>query len=116
MAAKLPDALDDDDDAFTRAMQAVAKLPRSSPELQSLCVRMWLRNGDLLRDRAKSANALAAGLRVLLPPYTGPSLTIYRGDSWRNRCRRTYGLSWTTSIDVARGIASGGLWRAFDGG
>ena len=110
------DALDHEDDAFTRAMRDVAKLPRPSAEFQSWCFQLWLCSGDHLRDLTNGANVLAAGLRVLLPPYTGPALTIYRGDSWFNRCRRTYGLSWTTSIEVARHFASDTMWRTFVGG
>lgn len=110
------DALDHEDDAFTRAMRDVAKLPRPSAEFQSWCFQLWLRSGDHLRALTNGANVLAAGLRVLLPPYTGPALTIYRGDSWFNRCRRTYGLSWTTSIEVARHFASDTVWRTCVGG
>jgi hypothetical protein len=36
-----------------------------------------------------------------------PALTIYRGDSWINRSRCTYGPSWATSIEVARTFAEG---------
>jgi hypothetical protein len=100
------EALDYDDDAFTRAMRDMAKLPRPSTEFQSYCFDLWLRHGDHLRDLTKGTNVLAVGLRVLLPPYTGPALMIYRGDSWINRCRRTYGPSWTSSIEVARHFAS----------
>lgn len=110
------DALDYEDDAFTRAMREVAKLPRPSAEFQSYCFDLWLRHGDHLRDLTNGANVLAAGLRVLLPPYTGPTLMIYRGDSWFNRCRRTYGPSWTTSIEVARHFASDTPWRTCVGG
>ena len=33
-----------------------------------------------------------------------------------NRQRRTYGVSWTESIEVARQYAERGLWRTFKGG
>lgn len=110
------DALDYQDNAFTRAMREVAKLPRPSAEFQSSCFQLWLRNGDHFRDLTNGANVLAAGLRVLLPPYTGPALMIYRGDSWFNRCRRTYGLSWTASIEVGRHFAADTIWRTCVGG
>jgi hypothetical protein len=104
------EALGEDDEALTRAMRGVAKLPRPSTEFQSYCFDLWLRNGNYLRGQINGANVLAAGLRVLLPPYTGPALLIYRGDSWFNRRRRTYGPSWTTSIEVAHHFASD-MWR-----
>jgi len=55
----------------------------------------------------------ARGLRSLLPRYAGPTLTLYRGDGARNRRRRTYGLSWSTNRDTARGHATG-YWRTFE--
>lgn len=110
------EALDYEDDAFTLAMREVAKLPNPSAEFQSWCFQLWLRHGDHIRGLTNGANVLAAGLRVLLPPYTGPALKIYRGDSWFNRRRRTYGPSWTTSIEVARHFASNTLHRTCVGG
>jgi hypothetical protein len=60
--------------------------------------------------------ALVKALRVLLPAYTGPRLTLYRGDSAWNRRRRSYGLSWTASQAVAEAFADGPLWRSCQGG
>jgi hypothetical protein len=36
---------------------------------------------------------------------TGPARRLYRGESFGNRCRRTYGLSWTEDATVARSFA-----------
>jgi hypothetical protein len=52
---------------------------------------------------------------LLLPPYKGGPLRLYRGDSADNRRRRTYGLSWTQDREVAYGFANS-IWRDFDGG
>ena len=49
--------------------------------------------------------ALATGLRALLPPYRGGGVTLYRSEGFPNRRRRTYGLSWTSDIRVARAFA-----------
>jgi hypothetical protein len=52
----------------------------------------------------------------LLPHYIGLApLTLYRGDSLWNRWWRTYGLAWTTELEVARAFALG-LWRSSQGG
>jgi hypothetical protein len=59
--------LDYHEDAFTRAMRDIAKLPRPSTDFQSLCFRLWMRHDDRLRGRKSGANVLAGGLRVLLP-------------------------------------------------
>jgi hypothetical protein len=52
------DALEYEADALSRAMLAVAKLPRPSPEFQARCFDMWLRDGAHLRDANKSANSV----------------------------------------------------------
>ena len=57
------EALGEDDEALTRAMRGVAKLPRPSTEFQSYCFDLWLRNGNYLRGQINGANVLAAGLR-----------------------------------------------------
>src|SRR5262245_51063624 len=58
-----------------------------------------------------------SALWSLLPPYVGAEpLTLYRGESFRNRRRRTYGLAWTVDREVARSFASDRLWRTSKGG
>jgi hypothetical protein len=59
---------------------------------------------------------LVKALRVLLPPYSGPGLTLYRGDSAWNRRRRSYGLSWSDTLDTAASFAEGPFWRSAQGG
>jgi hypothetical protein len=68
-----------------------------------------------MRDAANDDRALLDALRQLLPPYRGNPLTLYRGESAFNRRRRTYGPSWTSSLETARAFAYG-VWRTFDGG
>jgi hypothetical protein len=47
--------------------------------------------------------------------FSFDALLQYRGDSAWNRRRRTYGLSWTASREIAAGFAQG-IWQTFDGG
>jgi len=54
-------------------------------------------------------------LRKVLPPYRGPSLTLYRGHGAFNHQHRTYGLSWSADSAVAAGFARG-KWRTWEGG
>jgi hypothetical protein len=75
----------------------------------------WRWHGDHLRSEVNDDLVLTAALRVLLPRYTGPGLTLYRGDSALNRRRRTYGLSWSASVVTAANFARG-PWRSFTGG
>ena len=102
-------------DGWQRAFRAVAKV--SAPdEFRALFTEVWVHHGDSIRSDVDSDRDLIAGLRALLVPYHGPApLTVYRGDSFYNRRRRSHGLSWTTDPEVARGFANG-IWRTFTGG
>lgn len=58
---------------------------------------------------------MTRALRVLLPPYRGLAVTLFRGDGARNCRRRTYGLSWTSERAVAEDFAKRD-WRTTEGG
>ena len=96
-------------------MRKVAKKPCPSDDFRKGFLKIWLRDGDTIRLRVDDDLVLCDGLRSLLPRYAGPTLTLYRGDSARNRRRRTYGLSWSANRDTARGHAMG-VWRSSEGG
>lgn len=98
-----------------QAIRRIARLHDASDSVREAFLAMWVYRGDHLRQEAGSDLELIDALRVMLPPYRGPSLTLYRGDGAWNRRRRTYGLSWTTSVEVARGFAAG-IWRNTEGG
>jgi hypothetical protein len=100
---------------WKQAFRRCAKLTAVPARMKRLILEAWLNSGIHIRQEVGDDLILAAALRVLLPPYTGGALTLYRGDSAYNRRRRTYGLSWTTSEDVADSFARG-IWRTFDGG
>jgi hypothetical protein len=68
-------------------------------------VWVWADLGDSLRAAAATDLELINALRVLLPPYDGPALRLFRGDGAINRRRRAYGASWTTSPEVAEAFA-----------
>jgi hypothetical protein len=77
---------------------------------------IWERGGGSLRSQVNDDLSLVRLLRVLLPAHTGSSLRLYRGESFFNRQRRTYGLSWSSDRDVAWQHAETGICREFDGG
>jgi hypothetical protein len=105
----------DDSFALRRAFRRIARLTAVPGDFQQhvLC-RLHSEHGDHLRQEIGDL-VLIDAYRRILPPYTGPARLLYRGDGFRNRCRRTYGLSWTTDVEVARCFA-GGLWRTTNGG
>jgi hypothetical protein len=84
--------------AWRYAMQAIAiTQPRMVPELRRWFLLFWVSmpiaacvvDDDLLRS----------ALRILLPPYCGPAVRLYRGTSAMER--RPYGLSWSTDAACA---------------
>jgi hypothetical protein len=100
---------------WKKAFRRCAKLTAVPVRMKRLILEAWVNSGIHIRQEVGDDLILATALRVLLPPYTGGALTLYRGDSAYNRRRRMYGLSWTTSEDVADSFARG-MWRTFDGG
>jgi hypothetical protein len=76
----------------------------------------YISSGDHIRLEVGDDLILINGLRSLLPPYTGPAMTLYRGEGALNRTRRTYGPGWTPSKQVARAYACCGLYRSTKGG
>jgi hypothetical protein len=99
---------------WNRAFRAVAR-HSAAEKVRAYFQWSWLSCGDHIRGEVNRDLILLAGLRALLPPYRGPAIRLYRGDSAYNRRHRTYGLSWTANIEVARAFA-GGIWRTFKGG
>lgn len=97
------------------AFRAVGKLEKVPDSLREAFVLTWITMGDTIRDEVQDDKVLGLGLRRLLPRYEGGPVTLYRGDSARNRRHRSYGLSWSSNHDAARSFALG-IWRSFDGG
>lgn len=94
----------DEISAWAPAMRAIARLSPTDA-FRKCGLSMWVHNGDSLRSEINDDIVLVNTMRTLLPRYTGPAQTIYRGDSAINRRRRTYGLSWSRSFDVGREYA-----------
>lgn len=104
-----------DGGGWVRAMRGVAGLPSVPVAAQEFFLDVYVTYGDHIRQECNDL-ILADGLRVLLPKYKGAAMRLYRGESFRNRSRRTYGLSWTACADVARAFAETGFYRTFEGG
>ena len=96
--------------AWSQAVRQIARLPSVSQTMQRWFLKLWIEHGDGLRDDAGHDRELIAALGITLPPYEGPALTLYRGDSWWNRRRRSYGMSWSSHEEVAEAFAQG-MWR-----
>ena len=105
----------DGGDLLQRAFGAVCRLQRVPPEIKEYFLQKWIRDGDAIRDEFRKDRFLLPVLRTLLPPYEGPAVRLYRGDSAFNRRRRSYGMSWSAHREVAERFALG-IWRTFKGG
>lgn len=104
-----------DGGGWARAMRAASRLKRVPRATREGFLRVYIAHGDHIRQECNDLD-LADGLRALLPAYRGAAVRLYRGESARNRARRTYGLSWTVRKDVALDFAEMGMYRASDGG
>ncbi|UPJ48499.1 hypothetical protein IVB30_36515 [Bradyrhizobium sp. 200] len=98
------------------ALRAVTRSPIPSDQFRCSLLHIWRRDGDHIRQEVGNDLLLADALRVMLPAYAGPAITLYRGEGFRNRKRRTYGLSWSRNAEIARAFAEVGLWRTTIGG
>ena len=100
---------------WREAMLAVSRAGGVADNIRQEFIYSWNLNGDHLRNEVGEDKILMDGLRQLLPSYNGAAVALYRGDSFANRKRRTYGLSWTVNKGIAEAFARG-IWRTFDGG
>jgi hypothetical protein len=75
-----------------------------SQEIQNAFQQFWIQSKDFPR-RIGNDRVLCDAVRILLPPYHGPGLLLYRGTTAGERRRRTYGLSWSDDLISAEDFA-----------
>jgi hypothetical protein len=76
------------------------------PALGDALVRYWLTSGMQLGPAMGNDIGLyAAALRRHVARYSGPGLTLLRGQLARHHLARRYGLSWTPDVKVAQMLA-----------
>jgi hypothetical protein len=101
-------------DSWRLAMKRVGKLPGVSEAIREAFLSVWIES-KMLPLRIGDRMVAAAALRVLLPcDYRGEPMRLYRGTRARERTRRLYGFSWTTSMGIAREFAE--HWQQMEGG
>ena len=105
-----------DGGGWRRALRAVTRRGRVPRATREAFLQIFLTYGERLRQDAGDDLVLLDALRVLLPRYKGPSVTLYRGESAMNRRHRRYGSSWSSLCDVALGYAEAGDYRRSKGG
>jgi hypothetical protein len=118
-AELLVQALDEIDRRYqwNEAIKAVAGSPRGAPHtFRERLLLLWLANGDSIRGAVSDDLLLIKALRAMLPVYTGPAVKLYRGETFWNRRRRTYGIAWRATAEIARDFAADPIHRTTKGG
>jgi hypothetical protein len=80
--------------------------PRSA-ELGTALLWYWMGYGywRIPRGLKDDIAVFADALRRHRPPYDGPSIRLYRGELEARHLTGTYGIAWTTHIEVAESYA-----------
>lgn len=101
--------------SLTTAVRSIVKGPELPNEIKSVVLNMWVNDSASFRDDFNNELLLLDFLWKSLPPYLGGPKELYRGDSFHNRRRRTYGMSWSSSRKIAKEFAIGGASLYLDG-
>jgi len=92
-------------DGWRRAMRKVTRHVQSvAPDIQEAFAEVW-RGTKMLPLHVGDNRALCDAIRILLPPYHGPAVRLFRGAGAAERRRQIYGLSWTADPAVAERFA-----------
>ena len=67
----------------------------------------WTVAGHHIRAHIDDDRVLISLLRLILPPYVGPSRTLYRGENLDRWNSRRIGLCWSDKIETARMFGRG---------
>jgi hypothetical protein len=81
---------------------------------RSAFLAVWTESGHHIRREVADDIVLLDALRCLLPGYAGPSIQLFRGETWNDFSYQTYGMCWTSSREVGEGFARG--WNAANPG
>lgn len=76
-------------------------------ELQKSFHLYWIVKGHHIRFQVNDDTKLLSILRILLPPYTGKGLWLYRGENLARFEVKKIGFCWTTKEDTAVMFARG---------
>jgi len=78
-----------------------------TPSLKSAFHTKWIESGHFIRIKIGNDEILKKLLVTLLPQYTGPALTLYRGENEARYHAGKIGFCWTQNIRVAKKFGSG---------
>lgn len=84
----------------------MARLVAVDPSIQRRVASWWQENGYRTDCTKNSDPKIIQGIRVLLPPYVGPEVRVFRGQEFPQLRMRNIGLWWTNRISVAEAYAN----------
>ena len=100
-----------DEEFWPLAMKGAARLSAVSLEIQAEFMKAWIKY-TVLVECCGDRRLVADALQVLMPPkYAGKPLRLFRGADLAEWVEGTYGYSWTTRLEIAKGFAKDGLGR-----
>lgn len=67
----------------------------------------WIEGGHRIREQVADDRLLTQFLRAVLQPYSGGSITLFRGENQDRLSAGSLGFSWTPDSKVAAMFASG---------
>jgi hypothetical protein len=89
--------------AFVQAALSASSTLPNDPEFATY----WIEGGHRIREQLADDHALALFLRLMLPPYAGESITLFRGENLARWSANSVGFGWTSEIAVAQMFAAG---------
>jgi len=76
------------------------------PGFPTSFLSFWEEHGALARESVNDDIVLIDLLHIFLPPYTGRSVELFRGETALNRRKQTYGMSWSADRKAAAFFAT----------
>ena len=101
---------------WRKALVQIRRLPELPATTREWFLQRFLDDGERLRQDIDDDLLYLDALRLLLPPYSGPPVQVYRGETMDNHQQRTYGYSWSATREIALGFAERGYCRLATGG
>jgi hypothetical protein len=89
----------------TAAYARLGDVKNLSKKARIAFLSIWIECAHHIRREVADDIVLLDALRRLLPPYQGPALVLYRGETWREFSVQSYGMCWTSSRECAETFA-----------
>jgi len=92
---------------WPQAIRAIGNLATASDIIREGFHTLWTVKGHRIREQVADDDLLLDALPRILPPYRGPSLILFRGESLARHREKRYGFAWTSRIACAEMFGRG---------